>query len=184
MKKDKDYKLKIIFPYEAILALLFFSFLLVVCIWQYSLKGEYDYLIIALGVIIAMCSLGWLFNYNYKSLVIRGEAMKVKYWLGLNSKTLKRQDIKGYKFKETYTRHGLDYYITLVPLEGKEIVFIRDSYANYERLEFYLKKYGVFYIGTENINSPYKKMLARITVWGSVISAMLFLLLQLLKWAK
>ena len=181
MKKDKKHKLKIIFPYEAILALLFLTFSLVVCIWQYSIKGEYDYLLIALGVIIAMCFFGLLFNYNYKSLEISGETLKVKSWFGLNSKTLKRQDIKGYKFKETYTRHGIDYHIQIVLVDGNTIGFVKDAYANYERLGFYLKNFGVFYIGTENINSPYKKVLARITVWGTAISAMLFLLLQLLK---
>ncbi|WP_092099208.1 hypothetical protein [Pontibacter chinhatensis] len=181
MRKDKKYKLKLKFPYEAVVALLLLSSMLLVCIWQYFIKGEYDYLVIALGIFIAKCFFGWLFNYSYKSLEIRGETLKVKYWLRLNAKTLKRQDIKGYIIKETYTRHGIDYHIQIVLVDGNKIEFIRDAYANYERLEFSLKNFGVRYIGSENINSPYKKMLARITVWGTAISATLFLLLQLMK---
>ncbi|PVY40269.1 hypothetical protein [Pontibacter virosus] len=184
MKRDKKYKLKLSFPYEAIMALLFFSFMVLVCLWQYSIKGEVEYLVIGSGGFIILCFFGWLFNENYKSLVIGGEALTVKYWLWFNSITIKKQDVKGYKIKETYTRHGLDYHIILVPLKGKEITFIRDSYANYERLEFYFKKVGVHYIGTENINSPYKHVLAMITIWGTAISAMLFFLLQLFKLGK
>lgn len=181
MRKDKKYKLKLKFPYEAVVALLFFSFMLLVCIWQYFIKGGYENLVLAAGISIAICLLGWHFNYNYKSLEVGAAALRVKYWFVLNARTLKKQDIKGYKIKETYTKHGIDYHIQIVLLGGERIEFVKDAYANYGRLETYFKNCGVRYIGTESISSPYKKVLARVTVWGTVISATLFLWLQLMK---
>lgn len=184
MKREKQYKLKLNIPYEAIMILLAFVFTIVVCIWQYSIKSEIEYLVMIFGVLIAISFFSWLFNNIYKNLNIRGEEITVRYWFGLNSTTLKKQDIKGYKIKETYTRHGLDYHIQIVPFKGNKIEFIKDAYANYERLEFYLKSFGVPYVGMENINSPFKKISARIIVLSTAIIPMLYLLLQLLKLAK
>lgn len=184
MKRGKRFKLKLRFPYEAIIALVFFPIAIVLCLRQYSIEGEMDYLLIAFGALIAFCFFSWLFNNTFKRLEIAGEVLTVRYWFGFNLTTKEKHDIKGYKLRETYTNQGLDYYIILIPLEGKEIGFIKNSYTNYERLESKLKGSGVRYIGTENINSPYKQMLAKVIVWCTAITSMLFFLLHILKLGK
>ncbi|EAZ79938.2 hypothetical protein ALPR1_14954 [Algoriphagus machipongonensis] len=182
--RSKKYKLKHDFPFIEICGICSFLILLGISIKSYFNDFEIDWLFIIVGISVGLIFFYWLTNSRNRTIIFENETIKIKPLLKFSAIVLKLNEIQGYRLKETYTRTGLDYNIQLITKENKNYEFIRDAYSNYHRLPAYLKNSGIKYLGTKEITWKYKYIYSRIGVYASIISVILFFLVQLMKILK
>jgi len=157
--------------------------MMIICIkkwWIDDLSG-YGWPIIMGGVAIIFFS--WLFNYQNRSIEFLEQKILIRNWLDWRWKEIPLEEVVGYQLKQTYTRYGLDYHIQIIT-QDNEYEFIKDVYSDYSRIGKLLKLHQIKYLGRKPIESKYKNLYATVTIWGAIISALLFGLVQLMKLIK
>lgn len=179
--KAKKYKLEHDFPFVEFCGIGTFLFLLGISVKRYFTDFDVDLIFIISGIIAGLFLFYWLTNSRNKTIIFEDETIKIKSLLGFSSTILEINELEGYYLKETYTRWGLDYHYLLVTKKNKNYEFIKDAYSNYHRLPTYLKNYNVKFLGKREIKWKYKHIYSSIGIYASIISIVLFLLLQLIK---
>lgn len=181
-KNDKIlFRLQLNFPWVELAIFIFFPVAISISFDRMLDTGDRTYLYdISIGILFLTFFVA-LSNYSRKLLFIRKNNLLVKSWVTRRAKKLTKSDIRGFDLKETYDRTGLIKHVRIIPLSGKPIEFIRDNYSNYERLPDGLKRAGIPYLGTAEIQSKNKHAIGLITKIAFLLMISLFFLLQLIK---
>ena len=188
MKKDKAdkiiFRLKLNFPWVETAVLLFFLFTIYVSAERINFTADNSYYYTLIGGIILLGFFGILYDYTRKTLTITDNGINIIHWLTRRKRVIKKEELKGFEVRETYDRTGLIKQIRLLTKTDKKIEFVKDNYSNYERLPEGLRRAGISYLGTVELNSKNKNLIGLITKISFSLMIVLFLLLQLLKTVK
>jgi hypothetical protein len=181
-KKDKIlFKLRLTFPWVELATFTFFPSIIYISFERMLATGDRTYLYTILFSAIFLTFFLFLANYSRKLLIIKTDNLLVKSWLTRRTKQYKKSEIIGFDLKETYDRTGIIKYVRIRPINGKPIAFIKDNYSNYEKLPSNLKRVGIQYLGTTEIQSKSKNVIGLITKIAFAVMIALFLLLQVVK---
>lgn len=188
MKKDKAdriiFRLKLNFPWVETAVLLFFLFTIYISVDKLNSTADNSYYYILISGIILFGFFGILFDVTRKTVTIKDNGITIIHWLIRRKCVIKKEELKGFEVRETYDRTGLIKQIRLLTKTEKKIEFVKDNYSNYERLPEGLRRAGISYLGTVELNSKNKNLIGLITKISFSLMIVLFLLLQLLKTFK
>ena len=181
--KLKKYKLKHDFPFIELCFISSFLFLLFLCAYRYVVTKGAEQLLLTIGISLGLFFFYWFANSRNKTVTFNDE-IAIRPWLSLRPTVLQSEEIQGYRLKETYTRWGLDYHVQIITKSGRKFEFVKDAYADYGQLKTWLDNYGIKYLGKKQIEWKYKHVYSRLGFYASVIAAVLFALVQLMKLLK
>lgn len=169
------------FPFIELAGSGFFIFILVGSVHKF-LEGSEDHFIFIPVSVIALVSWYFLANWRNKRLIIEREYIVLKPFLA-SKKTILNSEIKGFELIETYDSNGLVKNIRINLNGGGKIDFIRDCYdfEEYRKLMNSLHKSELKYLGTIELRSKNKFLLANLSKFGATWALILFILLSLLK---
>ncbi len=144
------------------------------------LKGGEGYFVVYPLPIIGLI-LGYFFtNYRNKKLERNGTDLIIKPFFK-KSRVYNSKNIKGYEIYETFDRTGLVKQIRLLDLNGRKIVFVRDSYNDYDKLIQLIKNCGFKFIGEREIKWKYKQQYGIFVSISFILAISLFFLLKLIE---
>lgn len=185
MKKDKAdkiiFRLKLNFPWIEIAVLSFFTFIVYISIHKLFSTADNSYYYTSIAGIISLIVFGLLYDYTRKTLLIKDNDITIIHWLTRRKRIINKEELKGFELRETYDRTGVIKQIRLLTKSDEKIEFVKDNYINYDRLTNGLKKAGISYLGTTELNSKNKYLIGLITKISFSLMIILFLLLQLFK---
>lgn len=181
--KLKEYKVRHDFPFVETCGVGTFLFLLCFSVYHYVNTKETEWLLLIIGVLLGLYLSYWITNLRNKTITFSKD-VAIRPWLSFTPIILKLEEIQGYRLKETYTRWGLDYHVQILTKSDRKFEFIKDVYPEYGKLKIYLDNYGIKYLGKKQIEWKFKHIYSRVGVYASVIAAVLFVLVQLMKLLK
>ncbi|MCH6198701.1 hypothetical protein MMU07_03850 [Aquiflexum sp. LQ15W] len=185
MKKDKAdkimFRLKLNFPWIEIAVLIFFTFIIYISIYKLKSTADNSYYYSSIAGIISLIVFGLLYDFTRKTVLVKDNDITIIHWLTRRKRIIKKEELKGFELRETYDRTGVIKQIRLLTKSDEKIEFVKDNYINYNRLPNGLKKAGISYLGTTELNPKNKYLIGLITKISFSLMIILFFLLQLLK---
>jgi len=184
--KSKKFRERVIRPktwtIEKI-TLIFLLFLFGTAVKQYISEGfDSEWIkVIALAVFINGLLLSFI-NMTHKTLIITKDELIIKRPLILFSKSIPIKEIRGYDLYESYDNtNGTIRQLRLILADNSKILFHKNSYSDYSKIQRGFKSIGLRFLGTVEIKSKHKGKIAVLTRIFAILTALLFSLLGIIK---
>jgi hypothetical protein len=159
-----------------IMTFLFFMAMLIVSVRQFINEDFSTDWIYVIFFILTLTTLLLAFvNFKSKTITLTKDTMTVRRPLRLYSRTYQKDDLKGFDLQEFYDNQvGLTRQIRIWTKDDKQIVLVRDAYADYDRVLIELKKFGLSFLGTIELKFKYKRLIGVALQIVTVLTMLMF----------
>jgi hypothetical protein len=182
-QERKSATIKPVFPFLELAVLVAFVFVDAISFFKFQQDNDIMRVWTIIAASVALIVFGLLFNSTNKTVTLTKENIRIRKWI-YGGWTLNVRDIIGFDLKEEYDRHGISKNLRLWIDNGNYIVFHNSNYTDMYVFVEELKRFGIRFLGTKQIQSRYKGIIKWFMIISSGLAALGFLLVRILDLAR
>lgn len=172
------------FPLEIYLFTLFIIVVIYVVTKEIVVNDSYEHNERWLLILVISASLFfniYIARRQYKRFIVYHGKFIIRPIYTFKSTVLYKEQLKGFELYETAIQGGLGYNIRLITSTGREIVFPKDSYENYDKILAGLHKSDLDFLGRKSFKEGTRVVYGNLLKWTAILFPIIYGLFLLIK---